>query len=49
MHIKAITKASPAEAQSAEQILDVISQFLSVLRGIETVFGVDFSELLGKD
>lgn len=48
MHIRTITKAQPAPAQDIIIILDVISQIISVIRGLETLLGFDISELLGK-
>ncbi|MDP7639192.1 MAG: hypothetical protein QGG73_05690 [Candidatus Hydrogenedentes bacterium] len=48
MHIRAITKAQPAPAQSIEIILDVVNQLISTIRALETLLGFDVSQMLGK-
>ncbi len=49
MHIKAITKAQPAPAQSLEVLLDVVSQLIGVITALERLLGFDISEdFLGK-
>ena len=49
MHIRAITKAQPAPAQSIEIILDVINQLIATIRALENLLGFDVSEMLGKE
>ena len=49
MHIKAITKAQPAPAQSLEVILDIVSQLIGVISSLERLLGFDVAEdFLGK-
>ena len=49
VHIRAITKAQPAPAQSIEIILDVINQLIATIRALENLLGFDVSEMLGKE
>jgi hypothetical protein len=49
VHIKVITKAQPAPAQSLEVLLDVVSQIIGVMRSLESLLGFDLSQdFLGK-
>ncbi len=41
MHIRALTK--PVSAQSPEILLDILSQVLVILTGLEKFLGIDFS------
>ncbi len=41
MHIRAVTK--PAQAQSAEIVLDIVNQVLATLSSLEKFFGIDIS------
>lgn len=43
VHIKAMTRTHPAEAQNIEVILDFINQLVATLKGLLSLFG--FSNL----
>lgn len=46
MHIKPMTKARPAEAQSVEVLLDLVNQIIGTLLGLERLLGFDISGFL---
>lgn len=48
MHIRAITKARPAQAQNLFVVLDLINQVIGALLGLERLLGIDFSELIAN-
>ena len=48
MHIKAITKQSPAKAVNVQIFLDIVLQIINVLEAIERFFDIDIGGMIGS-
>lgn len=48
MHIRRITKGSPAKAVNVEQVLDLIIQVVNVIVALEGLLGFSVAEVLAQ-
>lgn len=47
MHIRTISQVKAAPAFNVEIVLDIVLQFITVLRSLEQLLGIDISDKIG--